>query len=106
MTVVCPYCKAPLSGKAALPPMRMRWQRIYDAVLEAGPEGISTDDLLIKMYAENEWPTPGGFTVLRVSICDINKVLKPCGQRIINAFRKRYKLIGLEDKTYEEESQR
>lgn len=85
--------------------MRLRWQRIYEAVLGAGPEGISSDDLLVRMYADNEWPTPGGFVVLRVSICDMNKILKPYDQRIINAFRKRYKLINTKESKNEKKAQ-
>lgn len=97
MKTICPYCKQPMSLKPTVPPMRMRWQRIYQAVLEAGPDGISTDDLLVRMYADDEWPTPGGFTVLRVSICDINKRLEPYDQKIVNAFRKRYLLVNLKE---------
>lgn len=102
---ICPYCKGPLSEEAALPPMRPRWKRIYDAVVAAGPNGISTEDLLVRMYADDEMPTPGGFTVLRVSICEINKVLRATGQKVINAYRGCYRLIATEEIKREAQSQ-
>lgn len=102
MKHLCPYCKQQMSGDVTLPFLRPRKMRIYRAVLESGPEGIATDDLLARMYAEDEWPTPGGYQVLRVMICEINKVLN--GQRIVNAFRGRYRLINLDDQDGKEKA--
>lgn len=90
---LCPYCKQPMNRAMSFPQMRPRKQRIYQAVLEAGPKGIAPDDLLVRMYGENEWPTPGGPAVLRVMICEMNKVLKGEGQRIKNVYRGRYSLV-------------
>ena len=94
--ILCPYCKTELTGEATLPRMRSRMLRIYHAVLEAGPDGISPQDLLVRMYAEEEWPTPGGGTVLRVNIHELNKIIGPQQQRIINWHRGKYRLIHTE----------
>lgn len=92
---LCPYCKRPMNQAMSFPPMRPRKQRIYQAVLEAGPRGIAPDDLLVRMYGDDEWPTPGGPAVLRVMICEMNKVLKSQGQRIMSVYRGRYSLVHL-----------
>lgn len=94
MKHVCPYCKRPMTGDMAMPPMRPRWQRIYKATLEAGPSGIHPEDLLVRMYGDNEWPTPGGPTVLRVCIHGINRMIASYGQRIVGSPRKNYRLTS------------
>ena len=103
MTTLCPYCKSELTGEAALPPMRDRMIRIYRTALEAGPEGIATPDLLVRMYRDDQWPTPGGFVVLRVMICEINKIINPLGQRIVNK-RGRYWLVSIDDQKVQPEA--
>ena len=97
MKDVCPYCKHEITEEPALPPLRPRKRRIYQAVLEAGPAGISPEDLLVRMYGETEWPTPGGPQVMRVMICEMNKALEPYGQRISSRrpFKGCYKLYSL-----------
>lgn len=82
----CPYCGGPLEKDPDLPVMRQRWMRIYKTAASAGPHGIPATDLLVRMYADEEWPTPGGNTVLRVQIHEINKRIAPYHQRIVSAF--------------------
>lgn len=96
MTLLCPYCKQPLHGEMAIPPLKPRMKRIYKAMLEAGTEGITPEDLLVRMYDDGEWPTPGGPVVLRVQICEMNKALETIGQRIVSAHRGRYRLMHVE----------
>lgn len=79
----CPYCGGPLSGDAVLPKMSGRALRIYKTLVAAGPAGVKTPDLLVRMYAEEEWPTPGGNTVLRVQVHNLNKILASHGQHIV-----------------------
>lgn len=102
MKIVCPYCKQEMTGEVALPPLRPRWQRIYDALLQAGPQGMKPEDLQVRMYAEDEFPTPGGATVLRVSICDMNKKLRGFRQQIINWHRGCYRLVSTKEQESEE----
>ena len=97
MKVLCPYCKAPMEGEAALPRLSGRNLRVYRALVAGGPEGVDTDDLLVSMYDDDEFPTPGGPTVLRVQICDINKKIAPMNQRIVNWHRKRYRLTSVQE---------
>ena len=79
---VCPYCKTPLKGEAALPEMSQRQDVIYDSLAGAGHKGMSKDDLLRCIYSDDDIP-PGGPIVMRVQIHEINKKLKPLHQRII-----------------------
>jgi hypothetical protein len=97
MTVICPYCKAPLKGEATLPRLSGRNLRVYRALVAAGPEGIESDELLVQMYDDDEYPTPGGPTVLRVQIHDINRKIAGTKQRIINWHRKRYRLVSVKE---------
>lgn len=97
MTLLCPYCKQPMSGEMSIPPMRPRMMRIYKATLEAGTHGITPEDLLVRMYDDGEWPTPGGPVVLRVQICEMNKILGTVDQRIVSAHRGRYRLMSLKE---------
>jgi hypothetical protein len=92
-----------MSGEMALPILRPRWMRIYRACLEAGADGISSEDLLVRMYADDEWPTPGGNTVMRVCIHEINQIIAERSERIINQFRGRYRLVHVEDQDAEKE---
>lgn len=78
----CPYCGTEIEGTLALPLMSLRKKRILDAVTKAGRAGIKSDDLLVRMYGDDEWPTPGGPIVLRVQINYLNKILAPHGKRI------------------------
>jgi hypothetical protein len=89
----CPYCGEPLKGDVLTPEMSLRQQRIYTAVLHAGPDGIPTKDLLLQMYNSKQAPTPGGGIVLRVQINKINELLHPVGQRIIGRQLKGYRLV-------------
>ena len=97
MKAICPYCKAPLTGEAALPRLTARHLRIYKALVAGGPEGVDTDELLVQMYDDDEFPTPGGPTVLRVQIHYINKKIASTGQRIMNWHRKKYRLVAIEE---------
>lgn len=90
----CPYCGEPLKGDIITPEMSARQKRIYYAVLEAGPSGIKTSDLVLRMYEdEREEPTAGGRIVLRVQINAMNKILKDFNQQIKGRQMKGYRLV-------------
>lgn len=78
-----------------LPPMSARTLRVYKNVAAAGDKGIMPKDLLVRMYDDDEWPTPGGSTVLRVQICELNKVLAEYDQRIVGRRTAGYRLTSL-----------
>lgn len=100
MKLVCPYCNQPVAGlPLTIPVMRYRWRRVYLAVVKAGVEGIETEDLLVRMYADDEMPTAGGWTVLRGVVHGINKLIEPepYRQRITGWPRGRYRLVSLRE---------
>jgi DNA-binding winged helix-turn-helix (wHTH) protein len=104
--MLCPYCKQPIDSEVAnLPRMSERRLRIFKTLLEAGPEGITRDDLLVRMYDEDEWPTPGGTTVLRVNIHEINRLIAPQNLYIEGRRMGGYRLVHLEDGDEEKESE-
>lgn len=84
MIITCPYCHNQTDEPAPPPLLRPRKMRVYHAVVQSGTDGITPEDLLVRMYADDEMPTPGGPQVLRVMISEMNKVLwqKPWRQRI------------------------
>lgn len=82
MNYECPYCHNPIAGEMAAPPVSRRKRRIYNAVVSAGNAGIKAKDLLAHMYGGEQESTPGGPVVLRVMICEMNKVIAKIGQRI------------------------
>ena len=90
----CPYCNGEIDNEIEIPRMSARMERVYKAVLASGTGGISPQDLLVRMYAEEEWPTPGGGTVLRVQIHAINKKIASINQRITNWHRGNYRLVA------------
>lgn len=96
--IVCPYCKSNIKKEPEIPKMSARMLRVYKAVVEAGPDGIHPQDLLVKMYAEAEWPTPGGGTVLRVQIHEINKLIGVLQQRIVGCYFGNYRIITTKER--------
>ena len=84
--------------------MRPRMMRIYLAALNAGADGISSIELLARMYAEEEWPTPGGAVVLRVQIHELNKIIAPLHQRIVNWHRGKYRLVSTQEVNHAQEA--
>ena len=60
--------------------MSKRKRLIYDAIVAAGPEGIMPHTILKTIYGDQL--TKGGGVVLRVQICELNKILAKIGQRI------------------------
>ena len=71
----CPYCGGKLTGKIAVPRMSARQRRIYDAIINAGQNGISQADLASAMY--NGGKVGRGFAVmLRVKVHEINKIIQ------------------------------
>lgn len=93
----CPYCGGELHGEAAIPPMSQRQLRIYKSVVAAGSEGIAMNDLIPRMYADNQWPTPGAWTVLRVQVHAINRLIGNLNQRISGNKRGAYRLVRIND---------
>lgn len=89
----CPYCGQE-TEKALHLELKQRERRIYNAVLNAGDKGISPQDLLVRMYADDEWPTPGGPVVLRVQIHYLNNILKQYGQHIDGDKSHGYRLVS------------
>ena len=96
--MLCPYCKQPSASDIAnLPRMSARRFRVFRALLDAGSEGIARDDLLVRMYDTDEWPTPGGETVLRVHIHELNKILEPQRMFIEGRRMGNYRLVHLHE---------
>ena len=91
MSFDCPYCGYPINKEFYLPPMSLRKRRIFAAVAEAGENGIPLAKLLQRMYAEQE-PTPSAPGVLRVQVCELNRILHTF-QRQIQGRNKVYYLI-------------
>ena len=79
--IKCPFCKQKLGTEFQVPKLNRRRSRIYNAVVKAGPAGVPKTILIEKMYGGDR-PTPKGDIVLRVNIHEINRTLKPLGQRI------------------------
>lgn len=100
--IVCPYCKGKISNEPELPRLSARMVRIYEAVLRAGTAGISPSDLLVRMYAEEEWPTPAGSGIMRVQIHEINKRIASINQRITNWHRGNYRLVQIKEEVQQE----
>lgn len=75
----CPYCHQPMK-EVVVPLMKLRHRKIYDAVVEGGPEGVAFTTL-IKLV----WPksTPGAYVMLRVAVHEMNKKIALLGQRIV-----------------------
>jgi hypothetical protein len=72
--------------------LNSRRRRIYDRVVNAGPDGVSVDDLIKAMYIERI-PPPAAKTVIRVQICETNRVLKDFGQKIVSNRLRGYRLV-------------
>ena len=67
----CPYCEAPMTHLEPHQHMTPRQHNVYRAVVEAGPEGITTADLLEKHL-------PGRKPItLRSCVYSINKIIAP-----------------------------
>lgn len=92
----CPYCGQRMDKDIELPPMSARKIRVYKTVAAAGDKGIMSNDLLVRMYDDDEWPTPGGGVVLRVQVCELNKILAGYNQRIVGRRSNGYRLTTLE----------
>jgi hypothetical protein len=90
----CPYCGSQIEGRMAMPRLSARQVRIYDAVAAAGPDGISAESLLKKMY-NGEKQTAGSNVVMRVTIHYMNARLTEIGQRVQGGIGGRYRLTSL-----------
>lgn len=89
----CPYCNSPLNGANALPLLGARKQRVYDAVARGGRSGVAAQALVKALYDGAKAPR-AAMTVLRVEIHNLNRLIKPNGQRIRGRQHKYY-LVGL-----------
>jgi len=67
----CPYCNGVLDERVEFKPLTVRWRKILDVIVAAGPEGISRDDLMEKLF-QGKSPT-----TVRTNIYKINKAIKP-----------------------------
>ena len=105
--MLCPYCKQPIDSDIAnLPRMSARRFRIFKTLLDAGSEGMARDDLLVRMYDEDEWPTAGGETVLRVHIHELNKLLAPQRMYIEGRRMGNYRLVHVHGEDDEAQAQK
>lgn len=78
---LCPSCQRPLHDHgvgAMLPPTK---RRIYEAVAAAGEYGITRWDVMDKVYANNGGRE--GETAIKVHVCQMNKLMRPFGVKII-----------------------
>lgn len=77
---VCPFCKA--TYNSTMPPANLsnRQREIYNTIVEAGPMGIKTKDILASVYGDH--PPPSAWGVLRVNVFEINRKIRDHGQRI------------------------
>lgn len=83
---LCPYCGGKLKEWPVLPQMPARRKAIYEAVARAGPDGIQAEDLIPALYTvgrtRGREPSRGAGVMLRVQVYELNKQLKPFGQKI------------------------
>jgi hypothetical protein len=94
----CPYCGGELLvDEPRLPRLTPRQYRIYQTLLNAGPNGMGNKDLAVRMLADEEWPTPGIMISLRVRIHELNKRIASMGQRVVSYKYGTYVLKHLED---------
>lgn len=93
MKARCPYCGGPLNGIAALPQVSKRKLNIYQAVLAAGPLGIRSADLTRAMFSTEHIPK-SGYGMMRVQLCELNKLLIPRGEMIRGKRRGTYRFCS------------
>lgn len=77
----CPTCGQTLPREGTAVPLSYMQQRIYDEILKAGENGITSDDLYARIYLGRMEP-PSGKAAMFVQIHKANKILTPTGQRI------------------------
>lgn len=76
----CPYCGSEYKGNHPPITLSKRQRDVYNAVVASGPRGIPARSLLSTVYGDS--PPKSGWGVLRVNVFEINRKLKPRGQRI------------------------
>jgi hypothetical protein len=88
----CPYCGTYLSSDPEIPPMSKRRRRIYDTVSAAGPDGISANGIISAVFNSSDTPK-SAYGMVRVQICEINKIIWSNGQKITGTPRLGYRLV-------------
>src|SRR5882672_3901307 len=98
-TKLCPHCGHPMPADEVGGFLTPKQRRLYEIVRDAGVAGISSAEILAKMYADSpkEWPSSN---IVSVFAHHANKRLIPFGVEI-SARRgpwPLWKLIGAGDK--------
>lgn len=70
-SLVCPYCKQVMPPRIGFPGKPVK-QRIYDAVA-AHPHGITTEELVTRVYEDDPDGGPASTKIIAVHICNMNK---------------------------------
>ena len=90
--MICPFCKSETFA-VIVPPMSKRRWLIYEAVANAGSDGIKASQIVLIM-SEGSHPSKAALGVMRVQIHALNKIIEPLGQRIISKRARKF-LVGL-----------
>jgi len=90
----CPYCGTQLSSEPYIPTMSKRKRRIYDSISAAGADGMTADDIIGVVFESSGIPR-SAYGMVRVQICEINKIISENGQKISGIPKGSYKLISL-----------
>lgn len=89
----CPYCGTMLSSEPSIPPMSKRRRTIYDNVSASGSDGVTVSDLVTAVFPSSDIPR-SAFGMVRVQICEINKIIGQNGQKITAIPKGAYRLIS------------
>lgn len=88
----CPYCGSEVDQLPFY--LNKRQLRIYTAVAAARYGGISTDELVQRMYGPEQKPAPSAPGQLRTAIHGLNEIIKVAGQHIDARHRNMYRLYS------------
>src|SRR5437879_534492 len=80
MTRACPFCGSEYERPLAYTHLSGRQRDIYEAVVAAGPRGLSVPKLLAVVYGSDV--PKSGWGVLRVAIFEINRKIAKFDQKI------------------------
>lgn len=95
----CPYCGGDYVGGHHPISLSRRQREVYDAVVAAGPKGITARALVQTVYGDN--PPKSGWGVIRVNVFEINRKIRDRGERIKG--RRDIGYILINDKSAQEE---
>ena len=71
MAEKCPFCGGPVKGLPITYRMSTKQEKIFNAIVSAGQEGVAASDLMSRFYKEKS------NTSLRTAIFGINRIIFP-----------------------------